>query len=205
MNDAASEQSHSTALAISCADPILLRGVCRTISAATDWSRRIQPVTGGVSTQPGRMAVMRGPVACMFQGGAFGEAKNAMLRSCISGPSRKRIPTQSIDRRIIHDDRRSAVSAATSASGFRLATGTAAPLLLISLVWAHYKGGSVIVFNFAPAFFVSYGMSLAQADAMTSLCLYSMIPVGPFGGWLFARSQRAFTSDHPRSWSVTMR
>jgi MFS family permease len=31
-------------------------------------------------------------------------------------------------------------------------------------------------------------MSLALAGAMTSLCLYTMIPVAPFGGWLFARS-----------------
>ena len=83
---------------------------------------------------------------------------------------------------------RSAVSGATSASGFRLAPGTAAPLLLISLVWALYNGGCLILFSFVPAFFVAHGMSLAQAGAMTSLCLYTMIPVAPFGGWLFARS-----------------
>jgi cyanate permease len=83
---------------------------------------------------------------------------------------------------------RSAVLGTTSASGFRLAPGTAAPLLLISLVWALYNGGSVILFNFVPAFFVAHGMSLAQAGAMTSVCLYTMIPVTPFGGWLFARS-----------------
>jgi predicted MFS family arabinose efflux permease len=83
---------------------------------------------------------------------------------------------------------RSAVSGATSAGGFRLAPGTAGPLLLISLVWALYNGGCVIVFNFVPAFFVAHGMSLAQAGAMTSLCLYTMIPVAPFGGWLFVHS-----------------
>lgn len=82
----------------------------------------------------------------------------------------------------------SAVSGATSAGGFRLAPGTAGPLLLISLVWALYNGGSVILFSFAPAFFVAHGMSLAQAGAMTSLCLYTMIPITPFGGWLLARS-----------------
>jgi predicted MFS family arabinose efflux permease len=83
---------------------------------------------------------------------------------------------------------RSAVSGATSAGGFRLAPGTVAPLLLISLVWALYNGGSLILFSFLPAFFVAHGMSLAQAGAMTSLSLYTMIPVAPFGGWLFARS-----------------
>ncbi len=83
---------------------------------------------------------------------------------------------------------RSAVSRTTSASGFRLAPGTVAPLLLISLVWALYNGGSVILFSFVPAFFVAHGMSLAHAGAMTSLCLYTMIPVAPFGGWLFVRS-----------------
>ena len=82
----------------------------------------------------------------------------------------------------------SAVVGATSARGFRLAPRTAAPLLLISLVWALYNGGCVIVFNFVPAFFVAHGMSLAQAGAITSLCLYATIPVAPFGGWLFARS-----------------
>ena len=84
--------------------------------------------------------------------------------------------------------KRSAVAGATFASGFRLAPGTAAPLLLISLVWALYNGGCVILFSFVPAFFVAHGMSLAQAGAMTSLCLYATIPVAPFGGWLFARS-----------------
>jgi predicted MFS family arabinose efflux permease len=83
---------------------------------------------------------------------------------------------------------RSAASGTTSASGFRLARGTAAPLLLISLVWALHNGGCVILFNFVPAFFVAHGMSLARAGAMTSLCLYTMIPFTPFGGWLFARS-----------------
>jgi hypothetical protein len=55
-------------------------------------------------------------------------------------------------------------------------------------VWALYNGGCLILFSFVPAFFVAHGMSLALAGAMTSLCLYTMIPVAPFGGWLFARS-----------------
>jgi predicted MFS family arabinose efflux permease len=83
---------------------------------------------------------------------------------------------------------RPAKSGATSTAGFRLAPGTAGPLLLISLVWALYNGGSVILFSFVPAFFVARGMSLAQAGAMTSLCLYTMIPITPFGGWLLSRS-----------------
>jgi cyanate permease len=83
---------------------------------------------------------------------------------------------------------RSAVSGATSAGGFRLAPGTSGPLLLISLVCALYNGGSLILFSFVPAFFVAHGMSLAQAGAMTSLSLYTMIPIAPFGGWLLARS-----------------
>jgi predicted MFS family arabinose efflux permease len=83
---------------------------------------------------------------------------------------------------------RSAVSGATAAGGFRLAPGTAGPLLLISLVWALYNGGCLIVFSFVPAFFVAHGMSLAQAGAMTSLSLYTMIPIAPFGGWLLVRS-----------------
>jgi predicted MFS family arabinose efflux permease len=83
---------------------------------------------------------------------------------------------------------RSAVSGAASAGSFRLAPGTAGPLLLISLVWALYNGGSVILFSFVPAFFVAQGMSLTQAGAMTSLCLYTMIPIAPFGGWLLSRS-----------------
>jgi predicted MFS family arabinose efflux permease len=80
------------------------------------------------------------------------------------------------------------LSGATATRGFRLAPRTVTPLLLISLVWALYNGGSVILFNFVPAFFVAHGMSLAQAGAMTSLSLYSMIPVAPLGGWLLARS-----------------
>ncbi len=83
---------------------------------------------------------------------------------------------------------RSAVAGATSAGGFRLARETVAPLLLISLVWALYNGGNLVLFSFVPAYFVAHGMSLAQAGAMASLSLYTMIPVGPFGGWLFARS-----------------
>jgi hypothetical protein len=61
---------------------------------------------------------------------------------------------------------RSAVSGATSASGFRFAPGTAAPLLLISLVWALYNGGCLILSSFVPAFFVAHGMSLALADGL---------------------------------------
>jgi len=83
---------------------------------------------------------------------------------------------------------RSAVSGATSSGGLRLASAPTGALLLLSLVWALYNGGSVILFSFVPAFFVAYGMSLAQAGAMTSLCLYTMIPIAPFGGWLLARS-----------------
>jgi predicted MFS family arabinose efflux permease len=89
---------------------------------------------------------------------------------------------------IKHSIPRSAASGAGAGGGFRLAPGTAVPLVLIALVWALYNGGFLIVFSFVPAFFVAHGLSLAQAGAMTSLSLYTMIPIAPFGGWLLARS-----------------
>jgi hypothetical protein len=60
-NDAASEQSQSTAAAISSGSPIVPRGVCLRMACATSLLRFIQPATGGVSIHPGQMAQMRGP------------------------------------------------------------------------------------------------------------------------------------------------
>src|SRR5262249_30889451 len=64
---AASEQSHSTASAISSGVATLPRGVRSVMAFARAGSDFIQPAIGGVATQPGEIAVTRTPVSAYWR------------------------------------------------------------------------------------------------------------------------------------------